>query len=117
MNSYLKRDIADDFAALSGPHPPDELCFRSNLLQILCNSSDTPWIDPSPHLHSGSDEAYIVLNGMISLDIEGELVTVSAGEVCFVPTGVFHAVISVETPYRGFVVRAPALQDKVYRDR
>lgn len=116
MKPYLKRVIPQDFAVLSGTYPPDELCFRSDHLQILCNSSDTPWIDPSPHQHLESDEAYIVLKGMITLDVEGELVTVPAGEICFVPSGVNHAVVAVETPYRGFVVRAPALQDKVYQE-
>lgn len=88
----------------------------SDHLQIVCNSSDMPWTDLGLHLHLESDEAYIVLEGAITLAIDEERVTVLAGEVCFVPSGVFHAVVSVETPYRGFVIRAPASQDKVYRD-
>lgn len=31
-------------------------------------------------------------------------------------TGVFHAVVAVETPIRNFVIRSPAGSDKTYRE-
>ena len=98
------------------PAPPDELCFKSDHLLLLCNNSDIPWVDPAPHVHRESDEAYMVLRGTIALNIGQDRVIVSAGEICFVPAGVAHAVVNVEVPYRGFVIRAPALSDKVYVD-
>lgn len=65
------------------------------------------------HAHEESDEVYMVLEGAISLQIEDEITRVSAGEICFVPLGVFHAVTHVDVPYRGFVIRAPSVQDKI----
>ena len=38
------------------------------------------------------DEALLVLDGLMNLDIQGRLVNVSAGEVFVVPAGVPHAV-------------------------
>jgi len=114
--TYQKCPIPDAFAVLSGPYPPDDLGFKSDQLQILSNSRDTPWSDPGMHKHTASDEAYMVLEGDITLMIEDERVIVGPGEICFVPAGVFHALIHVTPPYRGFVIRAPALDDKVSRD-
>ncbi len=116
MPNYLHRSLPTGLAFLAGPQPLDDLCFRSDRLQIRWTDSDTPWTDPGPHLHRDSDEVYIVLKGSIVLDIDGEQVTVAAGEVCFVPAGVYHAVVAVETPIQDFVIRSPAGQDKVYRD-
>jgi mannose-6-phosphate isomerase-like protein (cupin superfamily) len=106
----------DDFVVLSGPNPPDSLGFQSERLQILWNNSDHSWADSGQHLHTDSDEVYIVLKGTIVLEIEDERLTVSAGEVCFIPSGSFHAIVAVETPVQSLVIRAPAIQDKVYRD-
>ncbi|MGB3329466.1 MAG: cupin domain-containing protein [Thermomicrobiales bacterium] len=112
---YRRIGIPETFAVLSGPNPPDDAGFRSNRLQILGNSRDTPWSDPDMHMHTEGDEAYLVLEGSITLLIEDERVRVSAGEVCFVAAGTFHALIDVTPPYRGFVIRAPAIDDKVSR--
>jgi mannose-6-phosphate isomerase-like protein (cupin superfamily) len=114
--TYRKRGIPDQFAVLRGPCPPDDLGFRSDQLQILCNSRDTPWSDPGMHSHTVSDEAYLVLEGDITLVIEDERVVVGPGEICFVPAGTFHALTHVTTPYRGFVIRGPALDDKITRE-
>lgn len=112
--TWLKREIPNHLAVLSGPHPPDENCFKSDSLQILCNSSDSPWVDDGLHAHLESDEVYLVLEGMIELAIEDETVIIAAGEICFVPRGAFHAVTNVHVPYRGFVIRAPSVADKIY---
>lgn len=66
------------------------------------------------HAHEESDEVYMVLEGAITLQIEDESTTVSAGVICFVPVGIFHAVTNVDVPYQGFVIRAPSVQDKIY---
>lgn len=71
---------------------------------------------PDKHQHVKSDEIYIVLKGAMIPEVEEERMTIAAGEVCFVPAGVFHAVIAVDVPMQGFVIRSPASQDKTYRD-
>lgn len=111
---FMKRQIPDEFAVLSGPYPPDDLGFRSDHLQILRNSCNTPWSDPAPHLHRESDEAYLVLEGALMLSVGDEVHRIVAGEICFVAAGVVHAIVEVDTPYSGFVIRAPAVDDKVY---
>ncbi len=116
MANYLHRALPAGLAFLAGPQPPDELCFQSDRLQIRWTDSEMPWADPGQHLHRDSDEVYIVLKGAIVLDIEDERLTISAGDVCFVPAGVFHAVVAVETPIQNFVIRSPAGQDKTYRE-
>lgn len=116
MITYHKRALPESFAVLSGPFPPDDLAFKSDRIQILWNCSNAPWADPGQHLHTDSDEAYIVLSGALVLEIENERVTVASGEVCFVPAGVFHAVVEVYTPIKAFVIRSPATQDKVQRE-
>lgn len=112
--AWLKRTIPSHIEILSGSYPPNDNCFRSDHLQILCNSSDTPWTDDGLHAHLESDEAYLVLEGEITLAIEEDTTIVSAGEICFVPKGVSHAVTNVRVPYRGFVIRAPSVEDKMY---
>lgn len=111
---WAKRSIPDHFAVLSGFSPPDELGFQSDSPQILCNSSNTPWHDDGMHAHGESDGAYLVLEGTITLQIQDEIINIESGEICFVPKGVFHAVTKVTVPYRGFVLRAPSVQDKIY---
>ncbi len=116
MTAYLKRALPEKyFVVLSGPNPPDSLGFQSDRIQILWNNSDQPWADADQHLHTDSDEVYLVLKGAMVLEVEDERVTVSAGEVCFVPAGTFHALVTVETPIQSLVIRSPASQDKVYR--
>lgn len=68
------------------------------------------------HQHAVGDEAYMVLEGVITLMIEDEQVTVGPGEICFVAAGTIHALIEVTPPYRGFVIRAPAIEDKISRE-
>lgn len=67
------------------------------------------------HMHAVGDEAYLVLDGSITLLIEDEQVAVGPGEICLVPAGTFHALTEVTPPYRGFVIRSPAIDDKVSR--
>lgn len=111
---YLLRELPDHVEVLSGYAPPSDACFKSDTLQILCNTSDTPWVDDGLHAHTESDEAYIVQEGTITLDIDGEIKEVGPGSICVVGRNVFHAVIKVETPYQGLVIRAPSVQDKIY---
>ena len=117
MAGYLKRSLSEEyFVVLSGPNPPDHLGFQSDRIQILWNNSDQSWSDPGQHLHTNSDEVYLVLEGAIVFEVEDERFTIAAGEICLVPAGTFHAIVAVETPIKSLVIRAPASQDKVYRD-
>lgn len=114
MTRYLRRSLPEAFAVLAGPNPPDELGFRSDRIQILWNCTDEPWSDEGQHSHAYSDEIFIVLKGTLHVEVENEMISVSAGEVCSFPSGVFHAITGGIPPIEALVIRAPAGQDKVY---
>ncbi|MGD2177543.1 MAG: cupin domain-containing protein [Anaerolineae bacterium] len=65
------------------------------------------------HLHRESWEYYTVLKGKKTLQIEDDLVEVTAGEILEVPPGVRHVARAICTRYRGFTLRVPRLDDKV----
>jgi mannose-6-phosphate isomerase-like protein (cupin superfamily) len=66
-----------------------------------------------PHFHRHSWEYYVVLEGTKTLEIDGELLALNAGEMAIVPAGVPHTLIGRQAPFRGFTMRAPLLDDKV----
>ncbi len=58
-----------------------------------------------------------MLKGAVIVDVEGERVTVGAGEFCCFPAGVFHAVVDVQTPTETLMIRAPSVNDKIYQNK
>ncbi|MGI8403848.1 MAG: cupin domain-containing protein [Thermomicrobiales bacterium] len=116
MTGFAKRQLPDRFAVLSGPNPPDGLCFSSDNLQILWNNSDISWSDPRPHYHQESDEVFLVLRGSVDVEVGDDEVTIGPGEVCFFPAGTWHGIKKTHPPAQFLVVRAPTTADKVYRE-
>ncbi|MFJ1787039.1 cupin domain-containing protein [Streptomyces anulatus] len=45
---------------------------------------------PPPHVHERHEEAFRVLEGELSLDVDGRTVTLGAGEYAVVPRGALH---------------------------
>jgi mannose-6-phosphate isomerase-like protein (cupin superfamily) len=113
---YHHRKLPDFSTLLSGRTPPDEIGFTSEKLQIWYNNSLTGWKDPGTHLHRESDECFIVLRGSILVEVEGERFTVGPGEFCCFAQGVYHSVIEVDPPVESLMVRAPSVDDKIYRE-
>lgn len=74
---------------------------------------DEPYSDIGSHLHTESDEVYVVLEGAIDLDIDGSIVQLDAGEALTVGAGISHALVVVHYPARGLTIRGPATDDKV----
>ena len=102
-------------ALLSGRYTPDDLAFQSDLLKVWYNDRPTePHSDPGSHFHAESDEMFIVLEGALIVEVNGETVRVEAGEFCCFPAGVLHGVTAIETPLRSLMIQAPSVQDKVY---
>lgn len=85
----------------------------SDRLQVLHWRVDEPFADDVTHLHRDSDEAYVVLEGTVELEVEGVRVVVPAGEAVTVGAGVPHALVAVRHPARGLTIRGPAGDDKV----
>lgn len=113
--SFHHRKLPQYSTLLSGHTPPDEVGFRSERLQILYNHTDAAWSDPGLHMHAESDECFIVLRGSLEVDVEGVRHVINEREFCCFPAGVYHAVVAVHPPAETLMIRAPSVQDKVYR--
>lgn len=114
---YHHRRLPDYSTLLMGRTPPDEIGFKSGKLQIWYNNSQTGWVDPAPHKHLESDECFVVLKGSLLVEVEGERFVVGPREfVCF-PAGVYHSIIEARPPFETLMVRAPSVEDKVYREK
>ncbi len=111
---YHHRKLPERSTLLSGQSPPDETGFQSDQLQIWYNHTAEPWSDPTSHAHTESDECFIMLRGTLSVDVEGELITIRQGEFCCFPRGVFHRVVEVIPPIESLMIRAPSVADKIY---
>jgi mannose-6-phosphate isomerase-like protein (cupin superfamily) len=114
MPRFHHRKLPSYSTLLSGRVPPDDVGFTSERLQIWYNNTREPWTDPRPHAHGESDECFVVLRGSLVVDVEGERVTIEAGEFCCFPRGVFHAVVEVHPLVESLMIRAPSIDDKVY---
>jgi mannose-6-phosphate isomerase-like protein (cupin superfamily) len=115
MAHFHHRELPDNSTLLAGPQPPNEVGFPSAQLQIWYNHTDEGWSDPAPHAHQFSDECFIVLQGSILVEVEGEQFQVGPREFCCFPAGVYHAVIAVHPPVETLMIRAPAVADKLYQ--
>jgi mannose-6-phosphate isomerase-like protein (cupin superfamily) len=116
MSQFHHRPLPDRSALLAGRVPPDDTGFQSERLQIWYNNTAEPWQDTGPHRHLESDECFIVLKGMLLVEVEGERHTIGPREFCCFPRGVYHAVIAVEPPIESLMIRAPSVADKEYLD-
>jgi mannose-6-phosphate isomerase-like protein (cupin superfamily) len=102
---------------LSGRAPRDAIGFQSEQLQIWYNHTDQNWVGDgeTPHAHTQSDECFIVLQGELVIEVEDERFTVGPREFCCFPHGQYHAIIAVHPPVETLMIRAPSVDDKVYR--
>lgn len=98
-----------------GRVPPDEVGFRSEKLQVWYDNTHTPWRDESLHMHEEGDACFIVLKGRLEVQVEDEHFIISEREFCCFPVGVYHAVTKVHTPAETLMIRAPTVDDKVYK--
>jgi mannose-6-phosphate isomerase-like protein (cupin superfamily) len=112
---FHHRRLPPHSALLSGREVPDDLAFRSQSLQVWFNDRPAePWADPGAHFHRESDEMFVVLEGALLVAVDGETVRVGAGEFCCFSAGLVHELVSIETPLRTLMIRAPSVDDKVY---
>jgi mannose-6-phosphate isomerase-like protein (cupin superfamily) len=113
--SFHHRKLPSSSALLSGRSPRDDLGFQSDQLQILYRNTGDPWSDSDVHTHRESDECFIVLQGELTVEVEGERVSIGPREICFFPQGVYHALVETHPPLEVLIIRAPSLDDKSYR--
>jgi len=104
---------------LSGHSPSAGFGFKSDDLQIIYNFTDYNWAGEEgerPHYHTRSDECFIVLQGKLTVEVDGALFDVAEREFCCFPKGVLHAIKKIYPPIEMLVIRAPSVQDKVYME-
>jgi mannose-6-phosphate isomerase-like protein (cupin superfamily) len=111
---YHHRKLPDYSTLLSGHAPPNDVGFQSELVQIWYNNTERGWTDGDPHMHTQSDECFIVLKGSLVVEVVGERVRGGPGEFCCFPRGVYHRIVDVELPVESLMIRSPSVDDKVY---
>jgi mannose-6-phosphate isomerase-like protein (cupin superfamily) len=87
----------------------------SRHLDVGFNRQHIGWHDEAPHLHSSSDEFYIVLDGAIDLLVCESVMPVEAGHLLGIRAGTPHQIVSVKPPIENFLIRVPGGgEDKVH---
>jgi quercetin dioxygenase-like cupin family protein len=71
---------------------------------------------PPPHRHSGNEEAYFVLDGVVEFRVGGDVLAGGPGTFVLVPSGEAHTFgNTTASPARLLVLHAPAL-DAYFED-
>lgn len=115
MSRFHHRPLPEFSTLLSGRWPPDEVGFQSERLWIWYHHTDEGWTEPRLHAHRESDECFIVLQGSLDVEVEGESYTVGPREFCCFPAGVYHRIVAVHTPAETLMLRSPLVDDKMYQ--
>lgn len=116
MAPYHRAKLPNHSVLLAGRFPRDGDGFQSPQLQILYRNTEESWSDPDPHMHRDSDECFIVLRGTVTVEVEGDTFTVGPREYCCFPRGVYHSLLGSDPPVEALIIRAPSVEDKVYKD-
>jgi mannose-6-phosphate isomerase-like protein (cupin superfamily) len=118
MRKFHRARLPDHSALLSGQLPSDAVSFLSTDLQIWFNTEEKSWLaEPEKqHLHTKSDEVFLVLKGALIVEVDGERHRIGPREFCCFPMGMLHAIVDVEAPLESLMIRAPSASDKIYKD-
>jgi quercetin dioxygenase-like cupin family protein len=89
---------------LLGPGP-----FGSNRVEVVLGEIEYGG-QAEPHAHSGSEQAFLVLEGKAIVEIEGKSQSVGPGDFIYLPVGVPHRVETLEGPnLKLLILYAPPL--------
>jgi quercetin dioxygenase-like cupin family protein len=90
-------------------------------VEFLARSADTPRFNlgvitiqphrdgPPGHVHAAEDDAFYVLEGELTFQVEDAVITKRAGELAFAPRGVAHTLANhSDAPARYVLVCTPA---------
>jgi mannose-6-phosphate isomerase-like protein (cupin superfamily) len=118
MAEFHHHKLPKHSALLMGRVPQDKTGFQSQHLQIWYNNEVKSWVGngETVHMHQNSDECFIVLKGALIVTVGGKRYTIGPREFCCFPQGIFHGIVEVKTPVETFMIRAPSVDDKVYKD-
>lgn len=118
-NSFYVLDLGNQLRhgyVIGGRLPESEPAY-SPLLDVGFNRQDFPWRDAAPHLHTGSEEYFIVLQGRLDLLVCGRSVSIEPYQLVGVRADVPHQVIGGQAPITNFLIHVPGNRaDKVILD-
>jgi len=118
-NSFFVLDLGDQsrHGYVLGSRLPESEPAYSPLLDVGFNRQDFLWRDDVPHLHTGSEEYFIVLQGRLDVLIHGSPVSIEPYQLVGVRANVSHQVIGGQAPITNFLIRVPGNRvDKVSLD-
>ncbi len=75
---FHHRRLPDRSALLAGREPRGPVAWQSDRLQLWFNNTDTEWHDQGLHAHRESDEIFVVLEGTVVVEVDGDRITISA---------------------------------------
>jgi mannose-6-phosphate isomerase-like protein (cupin superfamily) len=118
MRSFHHSKLPSYSALLSGRLPTDVVSFQSDGLQVWYNHTHKTWVDvpETPHFHKASDEIFLVLNGALHVEVDGQVHRIGPREFCCFPAGQWHGIVFVEVPIETLMIRAPSMDDKMYKE-
>ena len=98
---------------ISHSFPAVDLAY-SPRLDMGFNRQYSTWYDEQPHLHTSSEEYFILLQGRLDLLINGEPFSVEPYQLLGIRANVPHQIVGVKTPITNFFLRIPGgSSDKV----
>jgi mannose-6-phosphate isomerase-like protein (cupin superfamily) len=95
--------VGSSFPKTAGRH--------SDFIQLGCNVVNRPWHDKL-HLHTHSEEWYVVLKGKLIIEVNGRELGIGPREILGVRANVPHRVIGGRGPIEEFSLRMPSVEDK-----
>lgn len=117
MSDVVHRRLPDSGGAFLAGRGPlrDGHGLRTDGLQIWYARDVDDWTEDREHAHRQCDEVYVVLAGSLCVAVDGVERVVGPREYLCVPRGTFHRIVRAGAPAEVLVVRAPSVDDKVFR--
>jgi len=108
------RDIPPGTTFIVSPERgPDPLTHQSDALRVVFNRKTEGIFEKAAHFHTRSTEVYLVILGELTLELQGEQVTLRDHQSCTIPPGVPHRIVGSSPTVEAVVIRAPAVADRV----
>jgi quercetin dioxygenase-like cupin family protein len=81
----------------------------------LIEASLRPGDEPPPHVHTGEDEAYYILDGHFTFRCGETVTSADPGSLVFLPRGLPHS-FTVDSESRALVIISPGGLDNAFRE-
>jgi mannose-6-phosphate isomerase-like protein (cupin superfamily) len=119
MDRYFIVDLGhqERHGYVIGARLPESDPAYSPFLDVGFNRLSSSWKDALPHLHTDSEEYFILLNGRIDILIGDQCFKINRHHLLGVHANMPHQIIGGEAPIENFLIRVPGNgADKVTAD-